>query len=352
MRRIDFITTEVQSVKWFMDRIKHDTLIIDQSFQRKFVWRIKEQVRLIETILLGFSIPEIYIWMTETDPDTGESTYSLVDGQQRLTTVKEFINGKFKLHSGYLDDEESTIYANKYFSELDPEDKKAIWDYPFSTRVIKREIREEDIIKMFLRLNSTDKQLNPQELRNAEFGGLFIKLADEISQHPFWEKYRVFSSSQIRRMTDIEFISQILIFLREGITGETTQKYLNLVYDKYNEKYDEYENDKKNFLKMIMELDKIMEISEENADFFSKRTHLYSFLIIIYFMLEKGLDISEYNEKIGNFIIYYNDKTDDLNISKDEKRLVSDYRKYVQEGTQSKARRIARVRLLKSYLNI
>ncbi|MFJ8518986.1 GmrSD restriction endonuclease domain-containing protein [Lysinibacillus xylanilyticus] len=352
MRRIDLITTEVQTVKWFMDRIKSDTLIIDHSFQRKFVWGIKEQVRLIETILLGFSIPEIYIWMTETDPDTGDSTYSLVDGQQRLSTVKDFLSGKFKLHSGYLNDVESNKYANKKFSELDPEDKKAIWDYPFSTRVIKREIKEEDIIKMFLRLNSTDKQLNPQELRNAEFSGLFIKLADEISEQPFWEKHKVFSSSQIRRMTDIEFISQILIFLREGITGETTQKYLNSVYDKYNEKYDEYENDKEIFLRMIVEMEMIMELSKENADLLSKKTHLYSFLIIIYFMIEKGLDISKYHEKISVFVNCYNNPNEDFSISTDEKSLIRDYKNYVLEGTQSKARRIARVRVLKSYLNI
>ncbi|WP_336864669.1 DUF262 domain-containing protein [Peribacillus frigoritolerans] len=351
MRKIDLIKTEVQSVKWFMDRIKNGTLVIDHSYQRQFVWGIKEQVRLIETILLGFSIPEVYIWMVDTNPDTGDSVYSIVDGQQRLTTVREFINGKFKLNSGYLSDEGSSIYTDKTFSELDPEDKKAIWDYPFSTRVIKRDMEKDDIIKMFLRLNSTDKQLNPQELRNAEFSGLFFKLADEISQQPFWNNYKIFSPLQLRRMSDIEFISQILIFLREGISGETTQKYLNHVYDKYNDKYDEYADDKKTIIDMLNEMDKIMKISEDTTAFFRRKTHLYSFLIIIYYMLEKGLNISDYHKKIDYFVKYYNENVD-LGLSQNDKKTIREYREYALEGTQSKARRVARIRLIKSYLDI
>jgi len=82
--------------------------------------------------------------------------------------------GKFKLKTAYLDKRESS-YSNISFDELGNEERKIIWRYPFSMRVIKQEVERNRIVEMFLRLNSTDKSLNPQELRNAEFDGLFLK---------------------------------------------------------------------------------------------------------------------------------------------------------------------------------
>lgn len=351
-KKIDLINLETHSIKWFVDLMKKDQLIIDESFQRQFVWSIKDQVRLMETILLGYSIPELYLWMADTDPDTGDSKYSIVDGQQRISTIRDYINNKFKLNTGYLETEE-TSFNNKYFSELLPDDKKTIWDYPLATRIIRRDMDKDDIVTMFLRLNSTNLTLNPQELRNAEFNGLFIKLAEELSEENFWVKYDFFTPSQIRRMGDIQFISQILIFFREGITGETTQKSLNEAYDKYNDDYPQYISDRETFKKIISEMEKILLQSEENKQFFTKLTHMYTFMIIIYFVIEKQESIERYLDKINLFIKAYTasnpskvlEDTNDL-------KVLSTYKTYVLEGTQSKSKRVLRIRLIKDYLEI
>src|SRR5262245_4110530 len=70
---------------------------IDESFQRRSVWLQKNKIRLIETILKGFPMPEIYLWDQSADAKTGKQKHSVVDGQQRLTAIKEYIGGQFSL---------------------------------------------------------------------------------------------------------------------------------------------------------------------------------------------------------------------------------------------------------------
>ncbi|EHK0928943.1 DUF262 domain-containing protein, partial [Escherichia coli] len=97
MRAIDLIKVESKDIKWLTDNLKSGVITVDNSYQRKYIWQQKDQVALIETILIGYPIPEIYLWANNTDPDTGDTKYSIVDGQQRLTTIQRYLNDEFKL---------------------------------------------------------------------------------------------------------------------------------------------------------------------------------------------------------------------------------------------------------------
>src|ERR1700684_3934809 len=68
-------------------------------FQRKLVWRIAHKVDFIKTILLGYPFPEIFISRGAIDLQSMQSTSALVDGQQRMTTIREFIEDKFAVDS-------------------------------------------------------------------------------------------------------------------------------------------------------------------------------------------------------------------------------------------------------------
>lgn len=370
MRTIDLISTQPQNVTWIYEGFKKGTLYVDNSFQREYVWLPKHQIKLIETILLGYSIPEIYLWITDTDPDTGVSKYSIVDGQQRIGAVYDFIQGKFKLSKDYIETETGASFSGKTFKELSPDEKRAIWDYPFSIRFIKRNVEREDIVAMFLRLNRTNMGLLPQELRNAEFEGLFIKLADEISENKFWTKNKIFSPQTVRRMKDIEFISQILIFLRKGVSGTTTQEAINEAYDHYNEVYDEYEEDKKMFERMLSALDNVIEKVSNNKKFIKKTTHLYSFLVLLYFLIEKvqeeknfkdekeldeliDQEVERFSGKSVLFIENYDNPSElKEQFDTEDMKDITMYKGLVTEGTQSKVKRIQRIKILKKLFNV
>ncbi|NFG28575.1 DUF262 domain-containing protein [Clostridium botulinum] len=348
MRTIDWIDNDKKDIKWIVDMFKNELLFVDNSFQRRYVWLEKHQIKLIETMLLGYAVPEVYIWVTDTDAITGDTKYSIIDGQQRIGAVVDFIKGKFKLKKSILD-ESSSKFANKKFEELDDNDKKLIWRYAFSMRVVKSEVSREDIVKLFLRLNSTDKSLNPQELRNAEFDGKFLKLANEVAGFDFWKKNKIFSINDLRRMKDMEFISSLLIFLRSGVEAEITQAAINKAYDLFNEKYDDYEDDKLILIKILDELQKLIDYDEKNLKVISKVTHLYTFIIVAYSAIiqKNGFDTEDL-VKLSEFIKEYDKPNlDSKNIAEIKK-----YKALSVEGTQGKANRLERVRIISKIVEL
>lgn len=339
MRISDLIRNENQTIKWVKDEFQAGNLYVDNSFQRRYVWLKKHQISLIETILLGYVIPEIYIWEVGTDPESGDTKYSIVDGQQRIGAIVAFINGEFSLNKNYLSDENAR-YAGKKFADLDPDDKKNIWGYSLSFRRILNDVNKEDIVNLFLRLNSTDKSLNPQELRNAEFNGLFLKNALDIAENEFWKKYGVFGSDSLRRMGDVEFISSLLIFLRKGVNSDISQTDINQIYDLYNEVYEEAEEDKLIVDNILKNIDKAVEYDNSRSlkVYVKKTTHLYTMFVAIYKFVQKDGALSD--EYINNLISFYK------NYENATDKRSEEYRTLLQGGTRAKTNRLQRTTIL------
>ena len=82
--------------------IKRENLILQPDFQRRFVWNNKHKEKFIDTILEGYPVPEIYVAQRGIDIETIESEEVVVDGQQRLHTIVEYID----------EPEESTVFGN------------------------------------------------------------------------------------------------------------------------------------------------------------------------------------------------------------------------------------------------
>lgn len=348
MRVIEKMQTETKTSKWLIDARKNGTLVIDNSFQRNYVWSKKDQIKLIETILLGYSIPEIYLYNVSVDPNSGETITSIIDGQQRVGSIADYINNEFILAERYLSSS-NLSYANKYFKDLSIDEKKIIWSYPFTSRVINTEIEREYIVELFLRLNATDKTLNPQELRNAEFNGEFIKQAEKISNLEFW--HHIFTASKTRRMVDIEFISQILVYFRFGIEGELTQNAINQAYDLFNDRYDKKDEDYSRFVQIISVLEKLMVISTV-SQYMKKVTHLYTLIIVIDYFLKKMpnfLESEDFTERLATFscAVLNNDEN---NLNEVQLSLVSEYMQLTLEGTKRKNNRMKRANILKKFL--
>src|SRR6266480_7346086 len=76
-------------VRALHDKHKRGKLILQPDFQRRFVWDRKKSSRLIESVLLSVTLPIIYL---SEQPDGKEY---VIDGQQRLTSLFSFIDGRF-----------------------------------------------------------------------------------------------------------------------------------------------------------------------------------------------------------------------------------------------------------------
>lgn len=347
---IDFIRPEPKLLKFFTDGLRDGVIIIDNSFQRKFVWTLKDQVSLIETILMGFPIPELYLWQNDTNAETGETIWSVVDGQQRITSIKKFISNEFHLEKRFIENKKAS-YAGKNFSELDDDQKRQIWKYSFAVRFIQEDVSKDQIIKIFLRLNRTGVSLNPQELRNAEFNGKFNELAGQLADLDFWEKYSIFSHSELRRMVDVQFVSTLLIFLRSGIEEETSQSAINRVYDQYNESYPEAKNDKLTVTKILSIIEKIAKDKPYITDALKIKSHLYTLFNLGYYLLATRVRAyGEIAEKLDLWFHHYENSTN-FKI-KEQKLLMDKYRGLMKEGVQKKTNRQHRFEILRDYLGL
>jgi Protein of unknown function DUF262 len=127
-------------LSWFRDRYRDNTLKIKPPYQRKPVWAARQKCYLIESILMGLPVPEIYIQQT-TSPE-GETTYAIVDGQQRIRTVLQFIGSETdpdvqEFNKFVLDKlDESSKWKNSSFADLEPEEKRTFYGYRFAVRYL------------------------------------------------------------------------------------------------------------------------------------------------------------------------------------------------------------------------
>lgn len=344
MEIVDMIKNETQTSKWIVDNYKEELLFVDDSFQRRYVWQEKHKIALIETILMGYAIPEIYIWNVGTDSETGNTKRSIVDGQQRIGALVSFINNEYSLKKAYLSDEnKDSSFVGKKFDDLDATDKNKIWKYSFTLRLILEEVKREDIVKLFLRLNCTDKSLNPQELRNAEFNGKFLETAEKIGDLEFWSDFKIFSPDNIRRMGDIEFISSLLMFLRFGIESEVSQKAINKAYDLFENEYEESNDDIQLTCSIIDVIKRIIVEDKSIVEYLRKTSHFYTIFTTIYKVIAiNGIVEDEFVKKICGFYSEYNSEND----------YMVEYRACMVEATRSKQSRFKRTEILSKYIGI
>lgn len=103
-------------------RRMQDESIMIPSFQRGFVWSLEKSSRFIESLLVGLPVPGIFL---SKDPETQKLI--VIDGQQRLKTIKFFFDGYFKDpgKAFSLEGIKSEFAASTYAS-LKPEDKRML----------------------------------------------------------------------------------------------------------------------------------------------------------------------------------------------------------------------------------
>lgn len=348
MSIVNNTAVESRPIKWLVEELRKSNLFVDDSFQRNYVWINKDRISLIETILLGYSIPEIYLWESDTDPDSGETRYSIIDGQQRIKTISQFINGDLKLTDSGLEFK-TAPYRGKRFDELTNEEKSAVWSYKVSIRFVNKSVTRDDIIKMFLRLNKTSNALNPQELRHAEFHGEFLNASVKVASLPHWKKWATFSDMELRRMGDVQFASTLLIFARSGFEDETTQSSINRYYDLLNENYPGKDKDIEAVIETLDYIDKLIAVQPEIKDLLRKKTHAYTI-----FTLADSLKKSQQTIKdsAAKLICWYEWQESDSQVDKAYVEAAEEYRRLTLEGVQKKSNRYRRYEILSKYMGI
>jgi len=168
-----------ERVESLVHRIRRGRLILQPEFQRDFVWSHSKSSLLVESILMGIPLPVVYVAELE------DGSWEVVDGQQRLTAIRSYIDGQFpdgsvfKLGKLKVRDD----LRGKTFKDLPANEQGALEDYVLRLIKIQKEADEDLKFEVFERLNSGADKLNDMELRNCIYRGSYNDLLKELVEN-------------------------------------------------------------------------------------------------------------------------------------------------------------------------
>ena len=245
-----YLHTTHRTVSWFNKALQRDELILSAPFQRNPVWTAAQKSYLIDTILLGLPVPELY--MQDVVDAGGEEGHIVVDGQQRIRACLDYVTGQFGLEGNDV----SSRWRGLRFDDLKDDEKQALFGYKLVVRVLPA-MSDEDLRRIFARLNRNVVALNPQELRNATYWGPFISLVQDMADSdPFWAESGLFSANDHRRMLDHEFISELLAGFMHGPMNKKDK--LDHYYQMYEQEFDRRDEMRSVFMATTSEIAQIL----------------------------------------------------------------------------------------------
>jgi len=205
-------------------------LAVAPEFQRRSVWGRPARASLIDTLLRGLPVPPIYLRAKQSESKS-KLVREVIDGQQRISAVLDYIDGRFALLPSFDAD-----WAGKEFDELSESDQDAIRTYPFLCEVF-HSISDTQVLEVFARLNTYSVQLNAQELRNGRYFGYFKQTAYELAHEhvEFWRQHRILTERNIARMDDAELVSELIVLQLDGLQDK--KKSISTFYADYDESF-------------------------------------------------------------------------------------------------------------------
>lgn len=310
--RVKNITITVEDAVKKLDSNEYSVDFIAQRSDEQ--WSDEQKVNLLDSIFCGIVLPNMVIVQCE-----GKDT--VIDGKQRLTTLKNYINNLFALPKDII---------NKYGYEVDDDKKFDVLSDELQKIILKTEIEityyenctREEAILLFNRYNSGTPLSKAQKARG-KFSDNTIKWTTEMTDKPIFNAPIVkLTSKQVREEVKPEMLYQgiYLIDCYLGINGKKRHDFKNLSSDNMN-KYceDTIEHFSDDERKSIAEtLDYVSKITSKNV-----KKSLIPFVILF-----------------GNYAINNGISVEDFSgyISRVEKEVLEDdeYKKKCQHGTISK----------------
>lgn len=328
-------TATNRRIRELISALKNGELEPRPEFQRRLVWSNKDKCNFIETVLLNFPFPEIYVASGDVNVESGEGKEMLVDGQQRVTTLYQYFSGspELKLPSNI-----------PTYNNLSKEEKENFLQYEVVVRDLGK-VEINSIREVFLRINATKYALNAMEMHNARYEGEYKMFAESIAEKKFFENHNVFSAAEIRRMQDTKYMLTIIttILLTYFNRDDEIEAYLIQYNDEFPKK-----NDVEN------ELDNVFDFIEKMNFGISSRVWQKSDLFTLIIELHNGLIKEKLPLKpriLSVDLRKFYTMVDNYNELNDNDPVVGKYHKAALQATNDRRNRITRGEIIKNIIN-
>lgn len=247
-------------------------------FQRNYVWDMKKASKLVESLILGLPVPELFFYIEGDDV----GTYKIIDGQQRFLSIYFFLKGRFpknmptrfvirdKINEGcslneilgdksmfrdfslQLNDgtNSTSKYDGKSFNELDKDMQIKFKLRRFLRTVVVRQNKPDEdnssMFEIFNRLNTGGAPLNPQEIRASLYYCDFYNMLDKLNYEECWRKIMSKPTHDLHSK-DIETILRAMALLEDYDTYSpkmvTFLNKFSLKSKKFDEDHINYSHD-------------------------------------------------------------------------------------------------------------
>jgi hypothetical protein len=198
------IREDPQTVYELVSRKWERKLIEMPDFQRKYVWKSEQQSLFIESILLNFPLPPLYI------NKDAKGKYIVVDGRQRITTLRRFIKDEFRLQNLKA----FPKLNGKNFSDLknlDIDYQSKIEDKKLLVYLIQPSVPLAMVYDIFNRINTGGTQLARQEIRNCIYLGKSTEFLKKLASNNIF-KDAIDNGISDNRAKDQEAILRLISF--------------------------------------------------------------------------------------------------------------------------------------------
>ena len=317
---------------------------LSPPYQRKSVWDDDRQSFFKDSLLRNYPVPPIFLKRI-IDDSTGNTTFEVVDGKQRLTSIFRFIANEIPALN---EDEENPVapFNGKYFKDLESLElagfKKNFWRYSLPVEYIDD---IEEIDKIFDRLNRNGMPLNRQELRNAKFhASRFVALLREMSQLPFWIN-TLATIAERDRAEDIELLAEFAFVLLERNMVQAEGIKFDPLFDKWANAIEDkphlYEPLKKDFIAVTS---KFNELSLETLKI-RGTSHLYGIWSLLCLLHLKQIEFPSLKTDLERFYSLERSATS-------PEPSIREYFAATTARTRSKVSRIKRLNALLKFLGL
>ncbi len=258
-------TVKTQNMEYDLEtlvkKVKKGIIKLNPDYQRNHRWSTEESSRLIESLILNIPIPTIYL---SQDVDVDEEVeddvarYSVIDGQQRMTAIVEFMQNKYCLQNL----EVLELLNGSYYKDLPPFLIRRLEERTIKCLRIDSTVDPQVKFDIFERLNTGSVQLESQELRNAVYRGKFNDMIKQVAKNPNFRTLLNINlknpegNNKVKKMQDVEYVLRFFAYANDE--GKNMKKSFKQFLSEQMEKFNSF--DKKKIEEMKTHFEKVLRV--------------------------------------------------------------------------------------------
>lgn len=301
------------TVATILDQIEQGNIDLNPGFQRRNAWTDEKRSKLIESIMLGYPIPEIVL----AEDKNKRNSFIVIDGKQRLLTIASFKDPETYKYWAKKDPRTQGLkskYDKITYNDIcsDQEMSRMFNNSALRCTIISNYPNDESLYDIFYRLNAGSVPLSSQELRQALNKGCFSEYLISVTDEDNHLREVMGLKEPDKRLRDVEVLLRCMSFLEyASMYKGNLLNFLDGTTRHFNKYWSDEENTIKDLKERVMSaISKLYTVFDSYNDIARK--------------YKNGNQLKQFNRVIFEVLIYFFDKIDNEKLIHDNNQRFKD----------------------------